>query len=93
MSDQYLSLTYTNPSVLLSVLSSLFMFSTVLSSELYWIEFSPYFTFTLVCVLHLLKPVYMDQSRSQMALWAIMAAPLIMSNNLRTLSSEAGAIL
>uniref|UniRef100_A0A8C8C9B9 Alpha-galactosidase n=1 Tax=Oncorhynchus tshawytscha TaxID=74940 RepID=A0A8C8C9B9_ONCTS len=34
-----------------------------------------------------------DQSRSQMALWAIMAAPLIMSNNLRTLSSEARAIL
>ncbi|XP_052348611.1 alpha-N-acetylgalactosaminidase-like [Oncorhynchus keta] len=34
-----------------------------------------------------------DQSRTQMALWAIMAAPLIMSNNLRTLSSEARAIL
>uniref|UniRef100_A0A674EBS1 Alpha-galactosidase n=1 Tax=Salmo trutta TaxID=8032 RepID=A0A674EBS1_SALTR len=33
-----------------------------------------------------LSPVYMDQSRSQMALWAIMAAPLIMSNNLRTLT-------
>ncbi|XP_071004533.1 alpha-N-acetylgalactosaminidase-like [Oncorhynchus clarkii lewisi] len=34
-----------------------------------------------------------DQSRAQMALWAIMVAPLIMSNNLRTLSSEARAIL
>uniref|UniRef100_A0A8C7PFR8 Alpha galactosidase A C-terminal domain-containing protein n=1 Tax=Oncorhynchus mykiss TaxID=8022 RepID=A0A8C7PFR8_ONCMY len=34
-----------------------------------------------------------DQSRSQMALWAIMAAPLIMSNNPRTLSSEARAIM
>ncbi|MBN3300374.1 NAGAB acetylgalactosaminidase, partial [Amia calva] len=34
-----------------------------------------------------------DQSRSQMALWAIMAAPLFMSNDLRTLSPEARAIL
>ncbi|KAL4630586.1 alpha-N-acetylgalactosaminidase [Arapaima gigas] len=34
-----------------------------------------------------------DQSRAQMALWAIMAAPLFMSNDLRTLSSEARAIL
>ncbi|XP_041963891.1 alpha-N-acetylgalactosaminidase-like [Alosa sapidissima] len=34
-----------------------------------------------------------DQSRSQMALWAIMAAPLIMSNDLRTLTSEARDIL
>ncbi|KAJ3606814.1 hypothetical protein NHX12_026333 [Muraenolepis orangiensis] len=34
-----------------------------------------------------------DQSRSQMALWAIMAAPLFMSNDLRTISSEARAIL
>ncbi|XP_064803216.1 alpha-N-acetylgalactosaminidase-like [Oncorhynchus masou masou] len=34
-----------------------------------------------------------DQSRSQIGLWAIMAAPLIMSNNLRTLSSEARATL
>lgn len=35
----------------------------------------------------------MDQSRSQMALWAIMAAPLFMSNDLRTLNSGARAIL
>ncbi|KAJ8356907.1 hypothetical protein SKAU_G00197010 [Synaphobranchus kaupii] len=34
-----------------------------------------------------------DQSRSQMALWAIMAAPLFMSNDLRTLNSEARTIL
>ncbi|KAM8726686.1 alpha-N-acetylgalactosaminidase-like isoform 1-T2 [Acanthopagrus schlegelii] len=35
----------------------------------------------------------MDQSRSQMALLAIMAAPLFMSNDLRTISSGARAIL
>lgn len=35
----------------------------------------------------------MDQSRSQMALWAIMAAPLFMSNDLRTISSGARNIL
>ncbi|XP_076862432.1 alpha-N-acetylgalactosaminidase-like [Brachyhypopomus gauderio] len=35
----------------------------------------------------------MDQSRSQMALWAIMAAPLFMSNDLRTVSSGARTIL
>ncbi|XP_026779085.2 alpha-N-acetylgalactosaminidase [Pangasianodon hypophthalmus] len=35
----------------------------------------------------------MDQSHSQMALWAIMAAPLFMSNDLRTLNSGARAIL
>ncbi|KAG9331459.1 hypothetical protein JZ751_018950, partial [Albula glossodonta] len=35
----------------------------------------------------------LDQSRAQMALWAIMAAPLFMSNDLRTLSSEARVIL
>ncbi|CAL9692292.1 unnamed protein product [Knipowitschia caucasica] len=35
----------------------------------------------------------MEQSRSQMALWAIMAAPLFMSNDLRTLSSGARVIL
>lgn len=35
----------------------------------------------------------MDQSRSQMALWAIMAAPLFMSNDLRTISSGARKIL
>lgn len=34
-----------------------------------------------------------DQARAQMALWAIMAAPLIMSNDLRALSNEARAIL
>lgn len=34
-----------------------------------------------------------DQARSQMALWAIMAAPLIMSNDLRNLDSSARAIL
>ncbi|KAJ8270534.1 hypothetical protein GJAV_G00116040 [Gymnothorax javanicus] len=34
-----------------------------------------------------------DQSRTQMALWAIMAAPLFMSNDLRTLSSSARKIL
>lgn len=35
----------------------------------------------------------MDQSRSQMALWAIMAAPLFMSNDLRTINSGARSIL
>ncbi|XP_045917281.1 alpha-N-acetylgalactosaminidase-like [Micropterus dolomieu] len=35
----------------------------------------------------------MDQSRAQMALWAIMAAPLFMSNDLRTISSGARTIL
>ncbi|XP_052441266.1 alpha-N-acetylgalactosaminidase-like [Carassius gibelio] len=35
----------------------------------------------------------MDQSRAQMALWAIMAAPLFMSNDLRTISNGARAIL
>lgn len=35
----------------------------------------------------------MDQSRTQMALWAIMAAPLFMSNDLRTISSGARNIL
>ncbi|XP_034018341.1 alpha-N-acetylgalactosaminidase [Thalassophryne amazonica] len=35
----------------------------------------------------------MEQSRSQMALWTIMAAPLFMSNDLRTISSGARAIL
>ncbi|KAG7461056.1 hypothetical protein MATL_G00205420 [Megalops atlanticus] len=34
-----------------------------------------------------------DQSRSQMALWAIMAAPLFVSNDLRTLNSQARTIL
>lgn len=34
-----------------------------------------------------------EQSRTQMALWAIMAAPLYMSNDLRTISAEARAIL
>ncbi|XP_008288909.1 alpha-N-acetylgalactosaminidase [Stegastes partitus] len=34
-----------------------------------------------------------DQSRSQMALWAIMAAPLFMSNDLRFISNDARAIL
>ncbi|XP_032399374.1 alpha-N-acetylgalactosaminidase isoform X1 [Etheostoma spectabile] len=35
----------------------------------------------------------MEQSRAQMALWAIMAAPLFMSNDLRTVSSGARSIL
>ncbi|XP_041093807.1 alpha-N-acetylgalactosaminidase [Polyodon spathula] len=35
----------------------------------------------------------LDQSRSQMALWSVLAAPLFMSNDLRTLSSEAREIL
>uniref|UniRef100_A0A3Q3JUH5 Alpha-galactosidase n=2 Tax=Monopterus albus TaxID=43700 RepID=A0A3Q3JUH5_MONAL len=35
----------------------------------------------------------MDQSRAQMALWAIMAAPLFMSTDLRTISSGARSIL
>ncbi|KAF7666556.1 hypothetical protein LDENG_00101500 [Lucifuga dentata] len=35
----------------------------------------------------------MDQSRSQMAIWAILAAPLFMSNDLRTISSGARTIL
>ncbi|XP_061562891.1 alpha-N-acetylgalactosaminidase [Cololabis saira] len=34
-----------------------------------------------------------EQSRTQMALWAIMAAPLFMSNDLRTISGEARSIL
>lgn len=34
-----------------------------------------------------------EQARSQMALWAIMAAPLIMSNDLRNLDNWATAIL
>ncbi|KAG7235475.1 hypothetical protein INR49_002610 [Caranx melampygus] len=34
-----------------------------------------------------------DQARSQMALWAIMASPLIMSNDLRNLDNSARAIL
>lgn len=33
------------------------------------------------------------QSQTQMALWAIMAAPLLMSNDLRDISKEAKAIL
>lgn len=35
----------------------------------------------------------LDQARSQMALWAIMAAPLIMSNDLRNLDNAARTIL
>ncbi|XP_062278874.1 alpha-N-acetylgalactosaminidase-like [Scomber scombrus] len=35
----------------------------------------------------------LDQARSQMAIWAIMASPLIMSNDLRNLDNSAGAIL
>ncbi|XP_028281345.1 alpha-N-acetylgalactosaminidase-like [Parambassis ranga] len=35
----------------------------------------------------------LEQSRSQMALWAIMASPLIMSNDLRNLDNGARAIL
>nr|XP_006011127.2 PREDICTED: alpha-N-acetylgalactosaminidase-like [Latimeria chalumnae] len=34
-----------------------------------------------------------EQSRAQMALWAILAAPLFMSNDLRTISKEAKEIL
>ena len=34
-----------------------------------------------------------DQARTQMALWAIMAAPLIMSNDLRTIKQEFKDIL
>lgn len=34
-----------------------------------------------------------EQSRTQMALWAVMAAPLYMSNDLRSISAEARAIL
>lgn len=34
-----------------------------------------------------------EQSRTQMALWAIMAAPLYMSNDLRSISAEARSIL
>ncbi|XP_026149916.1 alpha-N-acetylgalactosaminidase-like isoform X2 [Mastacembelus armatus] len=34
-----------------------------------------------------------DQARSQMALWAMMAAPLIMSNDLRNMDNSARAIL
>ncbi|KAM7382319.1 hypothetical protein PAMP_002057 [Pampus punctatissimus] len=35
----------------------------------------------------------LDQARAQMAVWAIMAAPLIMSNDLRNLDNSARAIL
>lgn len=35
----------------------------------------------------------LEQSRTQMALWSIMAAPLIMSNDLRSLDNAARAIL
>ncbi|KAG7220766.1 hypothetical protein INR49_032009 [Caranx melampygus] len=35
----------------------------------------------------------MDQSRTQMALWAIMAAPLFMSNDLRSINNGARSIL
>lgn len=35
----------------------------------------------------------MEQSRTQMALWAIMAAPLFMSNDLRAISDEARSIM
>ena len=34
-----------------------------------------------------------DQSKAQMALWAIIAAPLLMSNDLRSISAEAKEIL
>jgi len=34
-----------------------------------------------------------EQSRTQMALWAILAAPLIMSNDLRSIKPEMKAIL
>lgn len=34
-----------------------------------------------------------DQSRAQMSIWSIMAAPLIMGNDLRTISAEQKAIL
>ncbi|XP_053550430.1 alpha-N-acetylgalactosaminidase [Bombina bombina] len=34
-----------------------------------------------------------EQAKSQMAMWAILAAPLFMSNDLRTISSEARGIL
>ncbi|XP_072348162.1 alpha-N-acetylgalactosaminidase [Scyliorhinus torazame] len=34
-----------------------------------------------------------EQSKSQMALWAILAAPLFMSNDLRSISTEASSIL
>ena len=34
-----------------------------------------------------------DQQITQMALWAIMAAPLLMSNDLRHISLEAKALL
>lgn len=35
----------------------------------------------------------LDQSRAQMSLWAVMAAPLFMSNDLRTISADARSIL
>uniref|UniRef100_A0A3Q1FQB6 Alpha-galactosidase n=1 Tax=Acanthochromis polyacanthus TaxID=80966 RepID=A0A3Q1FQB6_9TELE len=35
----------------------------------------------------------LDQSQTQMSLWAIMAAPLFMSNDLRTISADARRIL
>lgn len=35
----------------------------------------------------------LDQSQAQMALWSIMAAPLFMSNDLRTISSAARSVL
>ena len=34
-----------------------------------------------------------DESKAQMSIWAIIAAPLYMSNDLRSISSEAREIL
>ena len=34
-----------------------------------------------------------DEARTQMAIWSILAAPLIMGNDLRTVSDSARAIL
>ena len=34
-----------------------------------------------------------DEARTQMAIWSILAAPLIMGNDLRTVSASARAIL
>lgn len=70
--------------------------------KLYYFMSSPFLPFFLPSSPPFLWPVQliignfglsMDQSRSQMALWAIMAAPLFMSNDLRTISSGARNIL
>lgn len=68
-----------------------------LSKRLEFLQLDIYFDWVIIfCSQQLVIGDFglsMDQSRSQMALWAIMAAPLFMSNDLRTISSGARSIL